>query len=185
MFTASSENPTYAATLSSAISTITPLEMESILTVIGSFFFSPAPLFPTEARKFLRMAFHDCMGGYDRSINFGNADNAGLTGPANNIAAAYAQATDSQKSGAATATLFMKLSRADFFVLVETRALGWGMKNGNSLPSFTNKPVFLYGRTSASNHNSDTYEGPSGFPDGINNWDTVISKTIKGVPTIT
>ena len=102
------------------------------------------------------MAFHDCMGGCDGSINFANTDNAGLTDPANNIANAYARATDSQRSGATTAALFAKLSRADFFVLAETRALAWGMKNGSSFPSFTGKPVFQYGRTSASNHNSDT-----------------------------
>ena len=96
------------------------------------------------------------MGGCDGSINFGNSDNAGLTVPANNIANAYARATDTRRSGATTANLFKKLSRADFFVLTETRALGWGMKNGNSFPSFTNKPVFLYGRINASNHNADS-----------------------------
>ena len=29
--------------------------------------------------------------------------------------------------------------------------------------------VFLYGRISASTYDSDSYEGPSGFPDGIHN----------------
>jgi hypothetical protein len=44
------------------------------------------------------------------------------------------------------------------------------MKNGNSFPSYFSGPNFLYGRSSAPNHDSDSFEGPSGFPDGIHNW---------------
>ena len=77
-------------------------------------------------------------------------------GPANDIANAYARATDTRRSGATTAPLFKKLSRLIFFCSDREEALGWGMKNGNSFPNFTNKPVFLYGRTSASNHNADS-----------------------------
>lgn len=112
--------------------------MESILTVIDSYFFTSSPLFPTDIRKFLRLTFHDCMGGCDGSINFENADNSGLAAPVNSLVNAYTRATDSIISGTTTATLFKKLTRADFFVLTETRALGWGMKNGNSFPNFTN-----------------------------------------------
>ena len=66
------------------------------------------------------------MGGCDGSINFGNSDNASLTGPANNIANAYARALDTRRSGATTATLFKKLSRADFFSADRDESFGFG-----------------------------------------------------------
>jgi hypothetical protein len=65
------------------------------------------------------------------------------------------------------------LSRADFFVLCEVRALAWGIKRGDLLgrspvlgPDYV---VYKYGRfNSTAEPGYDDIEGP--FPDGIANW---------------
>ena len=141
-----------------------------MLTYIDSIFFNPSVTNAPDLRKFLRMAFHDCMGGCDGSLNFSNPDNGGLPGHASAVVRGYQTALNPKKSSARTVELFSKISRADFWVLSSTRALGWGMKAGKSSPSYYSGSVFLYGRISASTYDSDSYEGPSGFPDGIHNW---------------
>lgn len=150
--------------------TLSPTDIQSMITIIDGYFFNSSAQFPTDIRKFLRMAFHDCMGGCDGSLNFDNPDNGGLPGHANTVTRAYQFSINPSRSSPDVVALFSKLSRADFWVLSSTRALGWGMKNGNSFPSYFSGPNFLYGRNSASTSDSDSYEGPSGFPDGIHNW---------------
>ncbi len=57
---------------------ISPLEMNGILQTIDSYFFGSKPRFDLEVRKFIRAAFHDCMGGCDGSLNTTNPANKGL-----------------------------------------------------------------------------------------------------------
>lgn len=85
------------------------------------------------------------------------------------------------------------LSRADFLVLTEERALAWGMKLGGELPKFTNTtPVFVYGRSpNPYGINNDNKEGD--FPDGVANWTdstpthptTVLEGLLNGLPSLT
>ena len=58
--------------------TFTPLDMYKMLQDIDSYFFNLNPQFSIEIRKFLRAAFHDCMGGCDGSINISKTENRGL-----------------------------------------------------------------------------------------------------------
>jgi hypothetical protein len=67
----------------------TALEMDTMLNTIDSYFFLPNPQFKMEIRKFLRAAFHDCMGGCDGSITLTNTDNRGLEAFAQVVSAAY------------------------------------------------------------------------------------------------
>lgn len=48
---------------------ITPDVMDNLLNIIDQYFFVPTPLYFLQIRKFLRSAFHDCMGGCDGSLN--------------------------------------------------------------------------------------------------------------------
>ena len=142
---------------------ITPLEMNGILETIDSYFFKPNPIFNVEIRKFLRGAFHDCMGGCDGSINASNPANRGLENLAKSISDAYELATNPHNSTNHAA--FKKLSRADFWVLSAQRAAAWGIHNGAQAPSFTGKPNFYYGRVSEpSGSSTDSHEGD--FPEG-------------------
>lgn len=68
---------------------LSPTDVQSMLSVIDDYFFDPSPQFPTDIRKLLRMAFHDCMGGCDGSLNFNNPDNGGLPGHADTVFRAY------------------------------------------------------------------------------------------------
>lgn len=94
----------------------TPSEMETILKVIDTYFFLPFPTYKIEIRKFLRGAFHDCMGGCDGSINLLMTDNRGLESYTHAITAAY---NASIKSTNPSYSLFQRMSRADFWVLCE------------------------------------------------------------------
>jgi hypothetical protein len=107
---------------------ITPLEMNGMLETIDSYFFSASPTFDQQIRKFLRGAFHDCMGGCDGSINVTNPSNRGLEGLAKVINNAYNLATNAKNTS--NAASFKKLTRADFWALAVERALAWGIKNG-------------------------------------------------------
>ena len=49
--------------------TITPNVMDNLLAIVDSYFFSSTPLYSVPIKKFLRIAFHDCMGGCDASLN--------------------------------------------------------------------------------------------------------------------
>lgn len=55
---------------------ISPDVMDSLLRTIDTKFFTAAQ--PIQIKKFLRAAFHDCMGGCDGSINLTNTENRGL-----------------------------------------------------------------------------------------------------------
>lgn len=54
------------------------LEVDTMLTTIDNLFFVANPQARMEIRKFLRAAFHDCMGGCDGSLNLMNSANRGL-----------------------------------------------------------------------------------------------------------
>lgn len=54
------------------------LEVDTMLTTIDNLFFVANPQSRMEVRKFLRAAFHDCMGGCDGSLNLMNSANRGL-----------------------------------------------------------------------------------------------------------
>ena len=58
--------------------TITPYVMDNLLNIIDSYFFVPTPLYSIQIKKFLRAAFHDCMGGCDASLNLYHTENRGL-----------------------------------------------------------------------------------------------------------
>ena len=85
------------------------------------------------------------MGGCDGSINTANPANNGLKNTAEKFTAAYSHPVRSPNR-----TLLMNyLSRADFFALVELRAVGDGIKMANQgYATFNNAtPVFQYGRS--------------------------------------
>jgi hypothetical protein len=142
---------------------ITPLEMNDILAAIDAYFFNPNPTFNVEIRKFIRGAFHDCMGGCDGSINASNPANRGLENLAKSIGDAYELSTNPHNTSNYAA--FKKLSRADFWVLSAQRAAAWGIYKGAQIPAFTGKPIFYYGRVSEpSGSSTDSHEGD--FPGG-------------------
>lgn len=58
--------------------TFSALEVDTMLTTIDNLFFAPSHQLNMEIRKFLRAAFHDCMGGCDGSLNLLNSANRGL-----------------------------------------------------------------------------------------------------------
>lgn len=107
---------------------ITPLEMTSLLETIDAYFFKKPAIFNLEIRKFIRAAFHDCMGGCDGSINASNPANKGLEPFAKQIREAYDLATNPLNTS--NAALFKKLTRADFWALSVERALAWSIING-------------------------------------------------------
>lgn len=104
--------------------TITPQVMDNLLTIMDNYFFVPTPLYSVLIKKFLRTAFHDCMGGCDGSLNLFKTENRGLEGVVAKLNQSY-----SSKSPNFT-YISTYLSRADFLVLAEERALAWGMKLG-------------------------------------------------------
>ncbi len=57
---------------------ISPSQMQVILNKIDSMFFVANPTTGMDIRKFIRAAFHDCMGGCDGSLNLTNSANRGL-----------------------------------------------------------------------------------------------------------
>lgn len=161
---------------------ITPLEMNGILETIDSYFFKPNSTFNVEIRKFLRGAFHDCMGGCDGSINATNPSNRGLENLAKSIGDAYKLATNPHNTTNYAA--FQKLSRADFWVLSVQRAAAWGIYKGAQIPDFTGKPNFYYGRVSEpSGSETDSFEGD--FPGGEQNWADMTKRFFTGIPIMT
>jgi hypothetical protein len=157
--------------------------MDSMLATLDSFFFSPTPKYNMEIRKFLRAAFHDCMGGCDGSINLTKTDNRGLEVYSSVLNRAYSFAVDPVKNPT-TATLFSKLSRGDFYVLSEQRALAWGIKNSNTTPTFTtpNGFTYCYGRVDSDPFDADSYEGT--LPGGGDAWQTALNDVITGIPSL-
>ncbi len=69
--------PILVLLITQSTSLITPAQMDVILTSIDSLFFVN-PTKGMDIRKFVRAAFHDCMGGCDGSINLANSANRGL-----------------------------------------------------------------------------------------------------------
>jgi hypothetical protein len=61
---------TLLTTIQPTTTTIAPHVMDNLLTIVDSYFFSLTPLYSAPIKKFIRAAFHDCMGGCDGSINF-------------------------------------------------------------------------------------------------------------------
>lgn len=80
-----------------------------------------------------------------------------------------------------TYSIFSRLSRADFWVLCEQRALAWGMKNAGYVPSLSGA-VFSYGRTTTDPYNTDNYEGT--LPDGIDGWQKMLGDIAAGIPVL-
>lgn len=117
-----------------------------------------------EIRKFLRAAFHDCMGGCDGSINTAKTDNRGLEAFVQVVTSAYNSAISSSNPNY---LIFKRLSRADFWVLCEERALGWGIKNSGASISY-NGTTFFAGRIAASDSNTGPIEAT--LPNGAGGW---------------
>jgi hypothetical protein len=76
---------TFVISINSAIipATITPQTMDNLLSGIDSLFFADNAPGTIQIKKFLRAAFHDCMGGCDGRVNLENTDNRGLEGLVN------------------------------------------------------------------------------------------------------
>lgn len=103
---------------------ITPGIMDNLLAIVDSYFFVPVPRYSVLIKKFLRTAFHDCMGGCDGSLNLFKTENRGLEG----VVAKLNQSYSAQSPNFTYLSTY--LSRADYLVLLEQRALAWGMKLG-------------------------------------------------------
>lgn len=122
-------------------SSITPEVMDNILGIIDLNVIPPLnPQAQLRIRKFLRAAFHDCMGGCDGSLNLFATENRGLEGFTSFMTNFYTQ-------GPNASYLQAYLSRADFWVLSEQRALSTSIKRGVTPLAFRNDtPAFVYGR---------------------------------------
>lgn len=156
--------------------------MQTILDTVDSFFFLKNPKYNIEIAKLLRSAFHDCMGGCDGSLNLTNSANRGLEGLALELNKAYSFAINSQQNPSSFA-IFNKLSRADFWVLVEERALAWGIKRSGVIPKVNfNSGHFSYGRVSTEPFDLDNYEGT--IPGGVDAWQTMLKDFATGLPAI-
>lgn len=107
---------------------ITPHEMNGMLETIDTYFFNPSPIFNLEIRKFIRGAFHDCIGGCDGSLNITNPPNRGLEEMPKAITSSFSLATNPLNTSNAAA--FQKLSRADYWALLVQRAVGWAIRRG-------------------------------------------------------
>lgn len=148
--------------------------MDSILQAIDNIIFSPTAPGAIQIKKLLRAPFHDCMGGCDARINLENTENRGLEGLVRRITQIYNDNNNPFKT---------TLSRPDFWVLCELRALAWGIKNGGTAQNIPvlgpNFAVYKYGRTNTTFDPAfDDIEGP--FPDGIANWTGTGATTVLG-----
>jgi len=154
--------------------TITPAIMDDLLTTIDNTWFNTTSSVPP-IKKILRVAFHDCMGGCDGSLNLNNSDNRGLSSFEE-----YANKAYSSK-GTNYTLLSTYLSRSDYWVLVEDRSLAWAVKAGNNTFTFYNStPIFVYGRgDNPAGAAADDVEG--NFPDGRANW--TLPSSDKNHPT--
>lgn len=85
-----------------------------MLQVIDGYFFVASPSKNMEIRKFLRAAFHDCMGGCDGSINLAKTDNRGLESFVDVVTGVYTTLTNPRN---AYYSYFNRLTRADFWAL--------------------------------------------------------------------
>lgn len=147
----------FSQTQAKILNPITPHEMQTILHTIDSFFFAQHPKYNVEIAKLLRSAFHDCMGGCDGSLNLTNGANRGLEGLAQELSKAYSFSINSQ-SNPSSYKLFNKLSRADFWVLTEERALAWGIKRSGVTPNVNfHSGHYSYGRVSTEPFDLDNY----------------------------
>jgi len=155
--------------------------MEDLLTILDTYFFTntSTPLFTALNRKIYRLAFHDCMGGCDGSIASTNADNNGLSTVANVFSVAYS--SNSATISPSKAQITGNLSRADFFALIYLRAVGYGIKRGGGVPTFSNTTAaFKYGRGDNPNGAlSDDLE--STFPTGSGSWTANMATITAGL----
>ncbi len=156
-------------------------EMEAMLQTIDSYFFTGTPRFNMQIRKFLRAAFHDCMGGCDGSINIVNTDNRGLEDFVKKLTDAYTAAINPTNIN--SYKYFSRMSRADFWVLAETRALAWGIKNANNGTFTTSLPPFSAGRSSPLSSSNGPNE-PSIFPNAAGTWAAMLTVMQNGNPFI-
>lgn len=115
--------------------------MDNLITIVDRYFFNTDATDPIPIKKFLRAAFHDCMGGCDGSINLFQSENRGLEGLIGTLNKTYSAKSDNYSY------ISTYLSRADFLVLAEQRALGLAWKAGGQVPTFVNStPSFIYRR---------------------------------------
>jgi hypothetical protein len=142
----------------------TPSDMEVMLKAIDNLFFVASPAKNIEVRKFLRAAFHDCMGGCDASINIFKTDNRGLENYVKQMTEIYETL---KKPTNIYSKYFKRFSRADFWALCESRALAWGIKRGGAIPTIIGAP-FVAGREAQTVSNTSVNEGP--LPNGAGGW---------------
>jgi hypothetical protein len=157
----------------------TALEMHTMLQDIDSYFFiGPNPQFRMEIRKFLRAAFHDCMGGCDGSIDLTKTDNRGLEDFVKVVTQAY---NYSIKTTSPHSSIFSRMKRADFWVLCEQRALAWGIKNSNVTINVSGV-IYVYGRPYAAKPDKSPNE--TTLPNAAGNWSDMLINFRDGNPRI-
>ncbi len=89
------------------------------------------------------------------------------------------------KQNPTTYTYFNLLTRADFWMLCEQRALAYGYKNDPATATFKptiNSPngfTFYYGRPTTEPYDADPYEGT--LPDGSDSWETMLTDIQVGL----
>lgn len=164
--------------LAGSCQSFTPLEMHLMLQDIDNYFFKQSPQFNMEIRKFLRAAFHDCMGGCDGSINIQKTDNRGLEPFVQVVTAAYNTAI---KSSNPRAYLFKRMKRSDFWVLCESRALGWGIKNSGATVDYRGV-TFAAGRYAAPSPDNSPNEAT--LPNAAGSWTAMINNFKTGIPSL-
>ena len=127
-----------------------------------------------EIRKLIRGAFHDCTQGCDGRLGLEKTGNRGLEKLAKQMNDIYFE----------TPIFRDTLSRADFWVLCERRALAKAIKTGAARSGYfptlsPNFPVHNYGRPNITGPSTeDDNEGP--FPEGLDNWPKVLSVFQEG-----
>jgi hypothetical protein len=119
------------------------------------------------------------MGGCDGSINISKTDNRGLESFVHVLTHAYKTATSSSNPNY---LIFRRLTRADFWVLCEERALGWGIKNSGATISYSGV-TFLVGRSADSESNTGLTEAD--LPKGAGGWEDMLLTIKKGLPPLT
>lgn len=119
------------------------------------------------------------MGGCDGSIDTSNTKSRGLELFVQALTDAYETATSSSNPNY---QIFRKLSRSDFWVLCEERALGWSIKNSGASISY-NGTTFFAGRSAASTSNTGPIE--ASLPNAAGGWADMLTTMKKGIPALT
>jgi hypothetical protein len=164
----------------------TNIEMHYMLQTIDSYFFSvtPPPVYNVEIRKFLRLVFHDCMGGCDGSIKTTNPDNKGLELSVSLVTQAYAAARSTSNTNSISYMAFNRMgSRADFWVLCEERALAWGVQRGGGTIVYSpNLPHYSAGRVSVTSPTAGLIE--TSLPNAAGTWASMLNTFKTGNPNL-